>query len=639
MAFLPACPAEFAARGPFDFVIVTGDSYVDHPSFGVAIIGRVLEAEGFSVAVLARPDPDDAAAFRLAGRPRLAWLVAAGVLDSMVSSYTANRKPRSEDAYAPGGNPALCLRADGTIGPGAKGRANARPDRAVIAYAAKCREAFKGVPVVLGGLEASLRRLSHYDYRSDTVRRSILPDSKADLLVHGMAERQIVALARRLAAGEDARAIRGLRGTAWWTSKEAELPADGLRLPPFAAVSGADPASLRAFAESFAAQYRAADPWNAKPLVEEAEGRYVVVEPPEFPLPRAELDRVWSLPFERRAHPLYEAAGGVPALTEVKFSVAATRGCFGACAFCAIAFHQGRVPSSRSRASIVAEVERFRGDPDWKGIVHDLGGPTANFLGPACAKQARSGPCPDRRCLSPEPCPALEVDHSEWLGTLRALRALPGVRKVFVRSGIRFDQLLLDRDPTVLRELSEHHVSGQLKVAPEHVSDRVLALMGKPPHRVFEAFAAEWRKANDALGKRQFLVPYFIASHPGATLDDAIELALWLKDYGFVPDQVQDFYPTPGTLATAMYRTGLDPLTLEPVHVARGERERAMQRALLQFDRSENRATVLEALREAGRMDLAGALLGKGADVGPGRGARRGANGQGGNGKGNGRVG
>lgn len=624
MAFLPACPAEYAARGPFDFVIVTGDSYVDHPSFGVAIVGRVLEAEGFSVAVLARPDPDDAEAFRLAGRPRLAWLAASGVLDSMVSSYTANRRPRSEDAYAPGGNPALCLRADGTIGVGVKGRANARPDRAVIAYAAKCREAFKGVPVVLGGLEASLRRLSHYDHRSDTVRRSILLDSKADLLVHGMAERQLVALARRLAAGEDARAIRGLRGTAWWTSKESELPAGSIRLPPFAAVTGADEASRRAFAESFAAQYRASDPWSAKPLVEEAEGRFVVVEPPEFPLRREELDRVWALPFERRAHPLHEAAGGVPALSEVKFSVAATRGCFGACAFCAIAFHQGRVPSSRSRESIVAEVERFARDPDWKGIVHDVGGPTANFLGPACAKQARSGPCPDRRCLSPEPCPALEVDHREWLGTLRALRALPGVRKVFVRSGIRFDHLMLERDPLVLRELAEHHVSGQLKVAPEHVSDRVLALMGKPPHRVFEAFATEWRKANDALGKRQFLVPYFIASHPGATLDDAIELALWLKDYGFVPDQVQDFYPTPGTLATAMYRAGLDPLTLEPVHVARGDRERAMQRALLQFDRPENRATVLEALREAGRAELAGVLLGKGAEGGGARVADRG---------------
>ncbi|MBN1242165.1 MAG: YgiQ family radical SAM protein, partial [Spirochaetales bacterium] len=446
-----------------------------------------------------------------------------------------------------------------------------------------------------------------------TVRRSILLDSKADILVHGMAERQVVAIARRLSAGEDARAIRGLRGTAWWTSKEADLPADAVRLPAFAEVSGTDGGSLRAFAQSFATQYRASDPWNAKALAEEAEGRFVVVEPPEFPLARAELDRVWALPFERRAHPLYERSGGVPALSEVKFSVAATRGCFGACAFCAIAFHQGRVPSSRSRGSIVAEVEGFRDDPDWKGIVHDVGGPTANFLGPACAKQSRSGPCPERRCLSPEPCPALEVDHGEWLGNLRALRALDGVRKVFVRSGIRFDHLMLDRDPLVLRELAEHHVSGQLKVAPEHVSDRVLALMGKPPHRVFEAFAAEWRRANDALGKKQFLVPYFIASHPGATLDDAIELALWLADYGFVPDQVQDFYPTPGTLATAMYRTGLDPLTLESVHVARGERERAMQRALLQFDRPENRATVLEALRVAGRADLAGRLLGKGA--------------------------
>jgi uncharacterized radical SAM protein YgiQ len=624
MAFLPALPSDLAARGlkpgDLDAVFVTGDAYVDHPSFGAALLGRLLEDEGYRVGVIARPDPDDVEAFRLLGRPRLAFLVTAGALDSMVSSYTANRKPRSEDDYAPGGRPELCLRGDGTVGPGKAGRRQARPDRATIAYAAACREAFKGVPVVIGGVEASLRALAHYDYWSDKVRRSILLDSKADVLAHGMGELALCEIMGRLRAAADVAAagaldgaargpaakaeLRGIRGTAWRSASAPELaPGSFVDLPSYEAVAS----DGDAFLEATRLRYRNADPHYGKTLVERSEERWVALEPPRRPLTRAELDRVHELPYERAWHPMYDALGGVPAIDEVRFSIASSRGCFGGCSFCSIALHQGRAIASRSAESMVREAEALTRLPSFKGYIHDLGGPTANFRASACRKTDESGACPDRLCLSPEPCPALEVDHSDYLAALRAVEAVPGVKKVFIRSGIRFDYLMLDRDESFFRELAERHVSGQLKVAPEHVSDRVLRLMGKSGRSAYEAFSKRYAELNRELGLRQYLVPYFISAHPGAGLAEAIELAEFLRDSGFVPDQVQDFYPTPGTLSTAMYRTGRDPSTGEAVHVARGERERAMQRALLQYKKPENRELVREALTLAGRADLIGA--------------------------------
>mgnify|MGYP000865827505 CR=1 FL=1 len=615
MPFLPTTRAELKSRGLAepDFIIVSADAYVDHPSFGTALIARLLEREGYAVGIIARPDPGDAETFRALGKPRLAFLVTGGALDSMVCKYTANRKPRSEDEYAPGGKPELCRGPDGSIREFmVNGRkANARPDRAVIAYCAKCREAFKGVPVIAGGLEASLRRLSHYDYLSDTVRKPIILDAKADLVVYGMAESAMLEIARRLAAarsrGEGIQTLpqttfQGIRGSVWRTSRKDDLPADALALPAHDLAAR----DREVFAESFATQYLNTDPGTARPLAEEAAGQYAVQEPPAPPATRAELDAVYALPFMRAWHPAYEKHGGVPAFTEVKFSLASSRGCYGACAFCALAFHQGRIVSSRSQESLLDEARILAARRDFKGYIHDVGGPTANFRGPACERQAHGSACVDRRCLAPEPCPSLKADHRDYLSVLRAIRRLPGVKKVFVRSGVRFDYVMADPDGTFLRELAEHHVSGQLKVAPEHVSDRVLSLMGKPPHRVYEAFARRWARLNAELGLKQFLVPYFIASHPGATLADAVELAEYLRDSGFIPDQVQDFYPTPGTLATAMYHTGMDPLTKKPVYVAKGARERAMQRALLQFNRPENRELVREALKAAGRQDLIG---------------------------------
>lgn len=650
MPFLPTTKAELTARrlDAVDFVIISGDAYVDHPSFGSALIGRLLESQGYAVGLIARPDPADVEAFRALGKPRLAFLVTGGAVDSMVCKYTANRKPRSEDEYSPCGKPELCRGADGSIRAfSVNGKpASARPDRAVIAYAGRCREAFKGVPVVLGGLEASLRRLSHYDYLSDTVRKPIILDAKADLLVYGMAEQAITEVARRLAKAATmgtepgkpqtaakpgvaaqpavgAALLRGIPGTVWRTSREAELPEGAVRLPPHA-TAAADPL---VFAEAFAVQYRNTDPASAAILAEEAAGQFAVQEKPAPPLDRAGLDRLYGLPFMRAWHPDYDRQGGIPAFEEIRFSLASSRGCYGACAFCSLAFHQGRIVSSRSKDSLVAEAGILASMKDFKGYIHDVGGPTANFRGPACRKQAgrdRTGigdsdgkdsnngdraaasACVDRRCLAPEPCPALEVDHREYLSVLRALRAVPGVRKVFVRSGIRFDYVMADRDPEFLIELAKHHVSGQLKVAPEHVSDRVLKLMGKPAHQVYDAFAKRWGEVNRHLDLKQYLVPYFIASHPGASIEDAIELAEYLRDSGFVPDQVQDFYPTPGTLATAMFHSGIDPLSGEAVHVAKGAIERSMQRALLQYNKPENRKLVIEALRAAGRTDLIG---------------------------------
>ncbi|MDD3981606.1 MAG: YgiQ family radical SAM protein [Spirochaetales bacterium] len=630
MSFLPATLSDLKKidlkPGELDAVIVTGDAYVDHSSFGTAIIGRVIEAEGYRVAVLARPDPDDVEVFRLFGKPRLAFLVTSGAVDSMVSSYTANKKPRSEDEYAPGGNRALCMRADGSIGPGIRSRPNARPDRAVIHYATMCRQAYKGVRVVIGGIEASLRRLAHYDYWSDKVRKSILLDSKADILVYGMGEQQIVEILKRLRAGaaaalspggkkpaEQELDLTGIRGTLWSRHVGSMTPEalarefpDATVLPDFDAVAGADAGSKLRFQASFAAQYRNTDPFSAQRLIEPCGDRVVVQEPPAFPLDRHALDRIYSLSYERKAHPAYAEWKGVPALGEVKFSLLSSRGCFGACSFCALTFHQGRQVNSRSVEAIVEEARSLTELDDFKGYIHDVGGPTANFRRSACKKMETRGACLDRRCLSPEPCPGLEADHEEYLRLLRRLRNLPGVKKVFVRSGVRYDYAMLDKNDEFLRELVEHHISGQLKVAPEHMSDKVLALMGKPPRQSYDAFAERYAALNREKGLKQYLVPYFISAHPGSGLNQAIELAEYLRDTGFVPDQAQDFYPTPGTLATAMYWCEANPLDGKPVYVAKGAHERSMQRALLQYTMPANADLVREALIKAGRQDLIG---------------------------------
>jgi len=614
MNFLPACLTDLTKAGlkpgDLDVIFVTGDAYVDHASFGVALLARFLESRGYKAGILARPDPDDVEAFRQLGKPRLAFLVTAGAVDSMVSNYTANRKLRSEDEYAPGKARELCQRADGTIGPGIKNRSNARPDRATIVYTGMCRQAFKGVPVVIGGLEASLRRLAHYDFWSDSVRKSILLDSKADILVYGMGELQLEEILKRLTEGSALDGIPGtVRAVHVGAMPEHELKQaypEALILPGYSAISGADPVSRQHFAESFAAQYRNTDPFTAKPLLERYGDRLVIQEPPIRLLERGELDALYALPFTRQWHPMYQVFGGVPALAEVKFSLLSSRGCYGACSFCALTMHQGRLVSSRSAEAIVREAQELAALPDFKGNIHDVGGPTANFRKPACEKMAKKGACVDRLCLAPKPCKNLSADHREYVEILRKLRALPGVKKVFVRSGVRFDYAMLDPSDEFLKELVEHHISGQLKVAPEHVSEKVLQLMGKPPLSSFEAFKKKYEALNQSLGKKQYLIPYFISAHPGSGLAEALELALYLKKTGFVPDQVQDFYPTPGTLSTAMWWCGMNPLDGEPVYVAKGAHERSLQRALLQFNKPQNRELVKEALQMLGRTDLIG---------------------------------
>lgn len=597
-AFLPVSRRDMNERGwdACDFVIVSGDAYVDHPSFAAAILGRVLEAEGYRVGIVAQPawQGSDAEKDLLAcGPPRLAWLVSAGAMDSMVAHYTANNKPRSEDAYTPGGV------------------AGRRPDRALLAYVSAIKALSSGKPVIVGGIEASLRRLAHYDYWSNTVRRSILLDSKADLLVYGMGERPILEIAARLSESARLSAstdLRGVRGTVWRTGKEEDVPDDAIRLPSFEEIK----TDTKAYCAHYLLQEENSDPANASRLAERSEARYVVQELPAEPLDQATFDRVMELPFARAWHPDYDAAGGIPAFSEVRFSLTSSRGCFGACSFCAITFHQGRRIQARSHESLDREARRMTADPLFKGYIHDVGGPTANFRVPSCAAQETRGSCKDRQCLGAHPCPALKPDHTDYLALLRRLRAIPGVKKVFVRSGVRFDYLLLDpRGDDFLRELCEHHVSGQLKVAPEHSSDRVLSLMRKSTNAVYRSFEARYGEINRELGKKQYLVPYYIAGHPGATLVDAIDTALVLKKTGFSPDQVQDFYPTPGTLATCMYHTGIDPFTNEEIHVARGGRERALQRALLQFNKKENHPLVREALRMAHREDLIPVLVGK----------------------------
>ena len=604
--FLPVSSQDLIERNidQVDFVFVSGDAYVDHPSFAAALLGRLLEANGYTVGILAQPDWKNVEEFRKFGQPKLGFLVSAGAMDSRVSNYTANNKPRSEDVYAHGGV------------------AGRRPDRATNIYVQAIRQAYKGVNVIIGGIEASLRRTSHYDYWSNTVKRSILLDSKADLLLYGMGEHSILEVAALLREGVPARQIRSVRGTCWYTSRKEEIPEDAIWLPAFQDISKNTEESRELFARSYLTQEQNTDAVNGKILVEPADTRFVVQMPASLPLTTEEFDKVYELPFTRRWHPMYDEPAennkrGIPALSEVKFSLTSCRGCFGACSFCAITFHQGRRIQARSHESLIEEARRMTEDKDFKGYIHDVGGPTANFRHDACEKQAKAGACPNRDCMGVDPCPNVKVDHTDYVSLLRKLRELPKVKKVFIRSGIRFDYLMMDKDKTFFKELVLHHISGQLKVAPEHVSDNVLSLMRKSTHKVYEDFAREYEKTNRDLGMKQYLVPYYIAGHPGAGLNEAIETALYLKKTGFVPDQVQDFYPTPGSLATAMYYTGFNPHRegadghLEKVYVARGGHERRLQRALLQFNKRENVNLVKEALRTAGKPELIKVLLGR----------------------------
>ena len=581
-AFLPTDAAQMHARG-WDmpgFVYVTGDAYVDHPSFGLAVISRTLEKAGYKVAMLPQPDWHNTVDFLRFGRPKLGFLVTAGVIDSMVNHYTAAKKRRSEDAYSPGG------------------KAGMRPDRATIVYCNRIREAFGAIPILIGGIEASLRRFAHYDYWDDRVRNSMLVDSGADMLLYGMGERVILDAASCLQGGTPI-ANSVIHGTCVMSQT---IPENYVEIED-AALCARD---KKAYARAFKIQYDEQDPVRGKGIAQKHGTRYLLQHPPAMPLSERELDATYSLPYMRTCHPMYDGMGGIPALCEVEFSIAATRGCFGACNFCALTFHQGRIVTSRSKKSIVEEGKLLTHLPGFKGYIHDVGGPTANFRKPACHKQLEHGACKHRQCLYPKPCPHLVADHSEYLSILRELRELPGVKKVFIRSGIRYDYLLADKSQRFLDELVHHHVSGQLKVAPEHISPRVLGYMGKPGQSVFEQFRCVYEAANKRAGMNQFLVPYFMSSHPGATLQDAVALAEYLKKSGLRPEQVQDFYPTPGTLATAMFHTGLDPRDMQPIYVAKHPRDKAMQRALMQYRAPKNRELVLEALQKAGRTDLIG---------------------------------
>ena len=568
-----------------DFVYVSGDAYVDHPSFGMAIITRLLEAHSYRVGVIAQPDWRDPASVTTLGEPRLGFLVSAGNMDSMVNHFTVAKKRRRSDAYSPGG------------------KAGLSPDHACVVYGNLIRRTYKKTPIILGGIEASLRRLAHYDYWSDSLKRSILLDSGADLISYGMGEQSIIEIADALASGLSVHDLSFIDGTVYKARSLDHLPDDAVVLPSFEAMQS----DSRKYATSFAIQHENLDPFSARILVEEyPHDVFVVQNPPSKPLSMSEMDAVYALPFARDAHPSYAQAGGVPALSEVRFSLTSNRGCMGDCSFCALNFHQGRIIQARSHESLLAEAKLMTEDPAFKGYIHDVGGPTANFRVPACAKQLKHGACVDRRCLSPTPCPNLRVTHDDYLALLRKLRALPGVKKVFIRSGLRFDYMLLDDDPSFMRELVKHHVSGQLRVAPEHASDAVLDVMGKPPIGVFKRFDAEFKRLNKKYGLKQYLVAYLMSSHPGATLADAVELAEFVRDMGYNPEQVQDFYPTPSTISTCMYYTGLDPRTMQPVYVAKSPHDKAMQRALIQYRDPKNRKLVREALVKAGRTDLIG---------------------------------
>ena len=584
--FLPLNAAEMAELGwdAPDFVYVTDDAYVDHPSFGVSIISRVLENAGFRVAILSQPDYKSADAFRTFGKPRLGFLVTAGNIDSMVAHYTVSKKKRTYDYYSPGGKMGL------------------RPDRATIVYSNRIREAYGDIPIILGGLEASLRRFAHYDYWEDRVRRSVLVDSRADILTYGMGEKILVRIAQLLDRGVPVKKIRDVRGTVWLGK-----PEDTVHFPIAATFDYNElKTDKAAYARAFGVQYKNQDSITGKAICELYDGKMLVQNPPMQPLERDELDAVYALPYTRTYHPSYEKDGGVPGIEEVRFSITHNRGCFGSCNFCALAFHQGRTVRSRSIESCVAEAKKITEMPDFKGYIHDVGGPTANFRAPACQKQLSDGVCPGRKCLAPKPCPNLQVDHTEYIELLSRIESLPRVKKVFIRSGIRFDYLLLDKDDAFFKKLVKDHVSGQLKVAPEHCSSPVLRAMGKPDFSVYEQFRDKYFDLCAAVGKEQYLVPYLMSSHPGSTLNDAVELALCLKRHHYAPEQVQDYYPTPGTASTVMYYTGINPLDGKQVYVATDYREKQLQRALLQYNRPENAPMVREALQKAGREDLIG---------------------------------
>ena len=632
MPFLPVSKQDMEERGlkQLDFVYVCGDAYVDHPSFGHAIISRVLESHGYSVGIIAQPDWRDEESVAVLGRPRLGFLVSGGNMDSMVNHYTVNKKKRSKDAYSPGG------------------RTGCRPDRATIVYGNLIRRRFKDVPVIIGGIEASLRRMGHYDYWSDSIKRSILLDSAADILSYGMGERSIVKIADALNAGIDVKDISFVRGTVY---KTRNVPKTGnvsedrisgnhggaftanngnrvLILPGYTEIS----TDKRKYAQSFSIQYENTDPFTAHTLVEEYDHNvFVVQNPPAYPLTTQEMDDIYELPYMNAAHPIEEKKGGVPAIDEIRFSITSNRGCFGGCSFCALTFHQGRIVQTRSHESIIKEAEKMTKDPAFKGYIHDVGGPTADFRHPSCDKQLKYGVCKDKQCLFPRPCKNLRVDHSDYLNLLRKLRRIKGVKKVFIRSGVRFDYLMADKDDSFFHEMLKYHVSGQLRVAPEHVSDRVLQYMGKPGNDVYVAFLRKYEEYNKRTGKQQYAVPYLMSSHPGSTMKEAIELAEYIRDLGYMPQQVQDFYPTPSTLSTVMYYTGYDPRSIkteklltesvrpadgaEKVYVERSPHRKAMQRALIQYRDPGNYELVKEALLECGRTDLIG--YGKGCLIPP----------------------
>ena len=584
--FLPICRKDMLERGwdQVDFVYVTGDAYVDHPSFGHAIITRILESHGFRVGLISQPDWKDKNSINEYGEPRLGFLVSGGNMDSMVNHYSVSKKRRANDAFTPGG---------------VMGK---RPDYATTVYCNLIRQTYKKTPIIIGGIEASLRRMAHYDYWSNKLKRSILLDSGADLISYGMGERSIVEIAEALDSGLAIEDITYIDGTVCKV-KSLDNVYDALILESWDELKE----DKLNYARSFYKQYCNTDPFSGKRLVEPySEHLYVVQNPPAKPLSQSEMDRVYGLPYMRTYHPSYEELGGVPAIEEVKYSLISNRGCFGGCSFCALTFHQGRIIQTRSHESLIEEAKKFIWDKDFKGYIHDVGGPTANFRAPACDKQLSKGACVNRQCLFPTPCKNLKVDHKDYLKLLRKLRELPNVKKVFIRSGIRFDYLIADKDDSFFKELCEHHVSGQLKVAPEHVADPVLQMMGKPDNSVYQAFTKKYKQINERLGKKQFLVPYLMSSHPGSTMREAVALAEYLRDLGYMPEQVQDFYPTPSTISTCMYYTGVDPRTMKPVYVPKNPHEKAMQRALIQYRNPKNYDLVLEALREADRMDLVG---------------------------------
>ena len=586
MRFLPVSRADMEERGidQLDFVYVIGDAYVDHPSFGPAIISRLLESHGYQVGIIAQPDFRHAESIMALGEPRLGFLVSAGNMDSMVNHYSVAKKHRKVDSYTPGGE------------------MGKRPDRAVIVYCNLIRQKYKHVPIIAGGIEASLRRMAHYDYWSDSLRRSILLESGADLVSYGMGERSIVAIAYALDAGMPVKDITYIPGTVCKVRSLDEI-SDYTVLPDYESICK----DKKKYAESFYIQYSNTDPFSGKRLVEPySQNCFIVQNPASEPLTMEEMDQVYDLPFQRTWHPMYDAAGGIPALSEVKFSLVSCRGCFGGCSFCALTFHQGRIIQARSHGSLIKEAKLMIEESDFKGYIHDVGGPTADFRAPACEKQMTKGVCPHKQCLFPEPCKNLRADHSDYIALLRKLRALPKVKKVFIRSGIRFDYVLADKKSTFLEELCRYHVSGQLKVAPEHVSDPVLACLGKPKAAVYQEFCRQYKKMNERLGLKQYLVPYLMSSHPGSTMKEAVELAEYCRDLGYMPEQVQDFYPTPSTISTCMYYTGLDPRTMTAVYVPKDPHEKEMQRALIQYRNPANRVLVREALLKAGREDLIG---------------------------------